>query len=67
MEVIVMKIARKEAGSVVARVIRTSVGPLAGDSLDEPFGLSIGLWAVGSCEAVLDAHFLAGEAKSFER
>ena len=45
MEVIVMKVERKEAGSVVAGVIRACIGPLAGDGLDEAFGLAIGLGA----------------------
>ena len=60
MEVIVMKVVGKEAGSVVAGVIRACVGPLAGDGLDEAHGLAIGLRAVGSGEAVLDAELEAG-------
>ena len=55
MEVIVMKVVGKEAGAMVAGVIRACVGPLAGDGLDEAFGLAIGLGAVGSGEAVFEA------------
>ncbi len=54
-EVIVMKVMREEGSAVVAGVIGTGVGPLAGDGLDEAFGLAIGLRAVRSGEAVFDA------------
>ena len=65
MEVIVMKVIRKEAGSMVAGVIRAGVSPLAGDGLDEAFGLAVGLGAVGSGEAVLDAELEAGCGEEF--
>ena len=60
MEVIVMKVIRKEAGSVVAGGIRAGVSPLAGDGLDEALGLAIGLRAAGSGEAVFAAELEAG-------
>ena len=37
MKVIVMKVVRKEGSSVAAVVIRTGIGPFAGDGLDEAF------------------------------
>lgn len=58
-EVIVMKIVRKEGSSVVAGVIGAGIGPLASNGLDEAFGLAIGLRAIRSGEAVLDAELLA--------
>ena len=42
-----MKVVGKEGSSVVAGVIRTGVGPLASDGLDEAFGLAVGLRAIG--------------------
>jgi len=58
-EVIVMKIVRKEASSVVAGVIGAGIGPLASNCLDEAFGLAIGLRAIRTGEAVFDAELLA--------
>ena len=55
MEVIVMKVKRKKGGAMVTGVIGASVGPLAGDGLDEAFGLAIGLRAIRSGEAMLEA------------
>ena len=31
---------------MITRLIGASISPLAGDGLDEAFGLAIGLWAV---------------------
>ncbi len=60
MEVIVMKVVGKEGSSVVAGAIRTGIGPLAGDGLDEAFGLAVGLRAIGFGEEMLEAEFVAG-------
>ena len=65
MEVIVMKVMRKEGSSVVTGVIGASVGPFAGDGLDEAFGLAIGLRAIGSGEAVLEAELLTSGGEEF--
>ena len=64
-EVIVMKIERKEGSSMVTGVIGASIGPLAGDGLDEAFGLAIGLRAIGSGEAMLEAELGAGLGEEF--
>jgi hypothetical protein len=63
MEIVVVEVEREERGAVVTGVVGTSVSPLAGDGLDEAFGLSVGLWAVGSGEAMLDAELEAGGGK----
>src|SRR5205085_613892 len=55
MEVIVMKVGGKEGSSVGAGVIRTGIGPLAGDDLDEAFGLAVGLRAIGFGEEMFEA------------
>jgi hypothetical protein len=60
MEVIVMKIERKESSAMVAGVIRAGVGPFAGDGLDEALSLAIGLRAIGFGEEVTEAELLAG-------
>ena len=65
MEVIVMKIVMKEGSAVVAGLIGSGIGPLAGDGLDEAFGLAIGLWAIRSGEAVFEAELLAGLGEEF--
>ena len=65
MEVIVMKIKRKEGSTMVTGVIRASVSPLAGDGLDEAFGLAIGLRAIGTGEAMFDAELEAGVGEEF--
>jgi hypothetical protein len=65
MEIVVMKIERKESSSMVTGVIGTGVGPLAGDGLDEAFGLAIGLGTIGSRETVFDAELPAGGGEEF--
>jgi hypothetical protein len=47
-----MKTKRKEGSSVVTGVVRTCAGPFTGDGLDEALGLTVGLGAIGSGEAV---------------
>ena len=59
-EIVVVEVEREEGGAVVAGVIRTSVSPLAGEGLDEAFGLAVGLRAVGFGEEMLDAQLEAG-------
>ena len=65
MEVIVMKVKRKEGGAMVTGVIGAGLGPFAGDGLDEALGLAIGLGAVRSGEAVFDAELEAGVGEEF--
>jgi hypothetical protein len=65
MEVIVMKVVGKEGSSVGTRVIGTSIGPLAGDGLDEAFCLAVGLRAIGFSEEVSEAEFMAGSGEEF--
>jgi hypothetical protein len=65
MEVIVMKVVRKEGSSVGTRVIGTSISPLAGDGLDEAFGLAVGLRTIGLGEEVSEAEFMAGSGEEF--
>jgi hypothetical protein len=65
MEVIVMKVVGKEGSPVVAGVIRAGVGPLAGNGLDEAFGLAVGLRAIGFGEEVFEAEFVAGGGEEF--
>jgi len=60
MEVTVMKVEREEGRAVVAGVIGTGLGPLAGDGLDEAFGFPVGLRSIRSGEAMLEAELLAG-------
>jgi hypothetical protein len=64
-EVIVMEEGSEEGGAVVRGVVGASVGPFAGDGLDEAFGLAIGLGSVGSGEGVLEAEFAAGGGEEF--
>ena len=65
MEVILMEISREEGGPVVTGLIRSGIGPLAGEGLDEAFGLAVGLGTIRSGEAVGEAEFLAGGGKEF--
>ena len=65
MEVIVMEVVRKEGRAVVAGVIGTGVGPLAGDGLDEAFGFAISLRPVGFGEEMLEAELAAGSSEGF--
>lgn len=60
MEIIVMEVEREELGAVVTGVIRTCVSPLAGDGLDEAFGLAIGLGTIGSGEEMFEPELAAG-------
>src|SRR5450432_1343122 len=65
MEVIVMKVVRKEGSAVVTGVVGPGIGPLAGDGLDEAFGLAVGLRAIGFGEEMFEAEFEAGGGEEF--
>jgi len=65
MEIIVVEVEREEGGAVEAGVIGTSISPFAGESLDETFGLAIGLGPVGTGEAMLEAELVAGMGEEF--
>ena len=55
MEIIVMKEVREVSSAMAARVIRASIGPLAGNGLDKAFGLAVGLRSIGSGKGVFKA------------
>ena len=63
MEIVVVKVEREEGSAVVTGVVRASVSPLAGDGLDEAFGLAVGLRAIGTREEMADAQLLAGSGE----
>ena len=65
MEIVVMEVEREEGSAVNTGVVGASISPLAGDGLDEAFGLAIGLGSVGASEAVLEAELAAGLSKEF--
>ena len=65
MEIVVVEVEGQIKGAVVTRVIGTGVSPLAGESLDEAFGLAIGLGPVGSGEEVTEAELVAFRGKEF--
>ena len=65
MIVIVAEEVRKERGALIAGAIGAGIGPLAGDGLDKAFGLAVGLGAIGTGEAVLDASLVAGSGEEF--
>jgi hypothetical protein len=62
-EVIVMEIEREEGGAVLTGVVGARIGPLAGDGLDEAFGLAIGLGAIGTSEEMAEAQLVAGSGE----
>jgi len=64
-EVVVMKVVRKEGSTVVAGVIGTGIGPLAGDGLDEAFGLAVSLGAIRFGEEMCEAELMAGGGEGF--
>ena len=63
MEIVVVKVEREEGSAVVTGVVRASVSPLAGDGLDEAFGLAVGLRAIGTSEEMADAQLVAGSGE----
>jgi hypothetical protein len=60
MEVVVMRVVREEGSTVVTGGVGPGVGPLAGDGLDEAFGLAVCLRAIGFGEEMCEAEFMAG-------
>lgn len=58
-----MEIEGEEGSALITGVVRPSIGPLAGDGLDEPFGLAIGLWPVRASETMLEAQLEASLSK----
>ena len=60
MIVIVEEEVRKIGCPMIAGLIGASISPLAGDGLDEAFGLSVGLRAIGLSEEMFDAELAAG-------
>ena len=60
MEIVVVKVEREEGSAVVTGVVSACVSPLAGDGLDEAFGLAVGLGPVGFGEEMFEAQLLAG-------
>ena len=65
MEVVVMKVVREEGSTVVTGGVGPSVGPLAGDGLDETFGLAVGLRAIRFGEEMFEAELMAGDGEEF--
>jgi hypothetical protein len=64
-EVVVMEEEREAGGALVTGVVRTGISPLASESLDEAFGLAVGLRAVRTGEVVAEAELVAGLGKEF--
>jgi len=65
MEIVVVEVEREESSAVVRGVVGTGISPLAGEGLDEAFGLAVGLGAIGSGEEMLEAELVAGRGKEF--
>lgn len=65
MIVIVEEEVREIGCAMIARRIGASISPLAGDGLDEAFGLTVGLRSVWFGEAMLNAEFAAGGGEVF--
>ncbi len=55
MPVVVVEERVEALGALSGMGVGVSVSPFAEGGLDEALGLAIGLWGVGSCEAVLEA------------
>ena len=64
-EIVVVKIERETMGAVVTGVVGTGVGPLAGEGLDEAFGLAVGLGTIGAGEEMFETELLAGGGREF--
>jgi hypothetical protein len=65
MEVVVMKVVREEGSTVVTGGVGPGVGPLAGDGLNETFGLAVGLGAIRFGEEMFEAELMAGGGEEF--
>jgi len=64
-EIVVMEVEREEGSAVIAGVVGAGISPLAGEGLDEAFGLAVGLRAIGASEEMSDAQLVAGSGKEF--
>jgi hypothetical protein len=64
-KIVVMEVEREEHSAVVTGVVGAGVRPLAGDGLDEAFGLAIGLGAIGSGEEMAQAKIPASSGEEF--
>ena len=62
-EIVVVEVEGETLGTVITGVIGTSVSPLAGEGLDEAFGLAIGLRPIGSGEEVFETELETGGGK----
>ena len=60
-----MKVVREESGAVVAGVVGTGIGPLAGDGLDKALGFPVGLRAIGFGEEMFETELAAGLGEEF--
>jgi hypothetical protein len=65
MEVVVMKVVREEGSTMVTGGVGPGVGPLAGDGLDETFGLAVGLGAIRFGKEMFEAELMAGSGEEF--
>jgi hypothetical protein len=65
MIVIVEEEVWKVSGAMVTGAIGTSIGPFAGEGLDEALGLAIGLRAIGLGEEMREAEGAAGAGEVF--
>ena len=57
-KIIVVEEEREEGSALVTGVVGAGIDPFAGDGLDETFGLAIGLRAVRTDEAMLEAQLV---------
>jgi hypothetical protein len=62
-EIIVVEIEWEVLGAVITGVVGAGVSPLAGEGLDEAFGLAVGLRAIGFGEEMFEAEIFAGAGK----
>ena len=64
-EIVVMEIEREERGAVITGVVGACVSPLAGEGLDEAFGLAVGLRTIGTSEEMTQAKIFASGGEEF--
>ena len=57
---------RQLGGASLRGRIGEGVGPLSKRRLDEAFGLTIGLWRIGSCRDVFERSSRQARAKAFD-
>ena len=63
MPIVTVEPHRQLGGASLRGRIGEGVGPLSKRRLDEAFGLTIGLWRIGSCRDVFEAQFAAGSGE----